>query len=44
LALPFLLLLGQHVFLDYLTRLCEHAGRLLALAGIHFVRGAYTVD
>jgi glycosyltransferase involved in cell wall biosynthesis len=44
LLLPFLLLLGQHRFMDYLARLCEHLGRLLAIAGIHLVRGAYTTD
>jgi len=44
LLLPFLLLFGQHIFMDYLTRFCEHSSRLLALVGIHLVRGAYTVD
>jgi succinoglycan biosynthesis protein ExoM len=44
LLLPFLLLFGQHIFMDYLTRFCEHGARLLALVGIHPVRGAYTVD
>jgi len=30
LMLPFTLLLGQHVFMKYCIRFCDHAGRLLA--------------
>jgi succinoglycan biosynthesis protein ExoM len=38
LALPFLLLTGQHVFMKYLISWCDHAGRLLACFGIQAVR------
>jgi glycosyltransferase involved in cell wall biosynthesis len=31
LALPFFLIVGQHVFMKYSVRLCDHLGRLLAL-------------
>jgi len=33
-ALPFLALTGQHVFMGYLIKLLDHASRLLALAGM----------
>jgi glycosyltransferase involved in cell wall biosynthesis len=32
-ALPFLALFGQHLFLDYAIKLCDHSSRLLALMG-----------
>ena len=32
-VLPFTLMFGQHVFVGYCIRLCDHAGRLLALFG-----------
>jgi cellulose synthase/poly-beta-1,6-N-acetylglucosamine synthase-like glycosyltransferase len=35
LALPFLLLAGQHWFMRYCVKLCDHLGRLLALLGLH---------
>jgi len=34
-ALPVLLLLGQHWFMRYCIKLCDHLGRLLAVLGIH---------
>ncbi len=37
-ALPFLLLLGQHVFLKYLIKFVDHSGRLLALVGLNPAR------
>lgn len=37
LALPLLLLAGQHVFLKYLIKLLDHLSRLLAFVGIHLV-------
>jgi glycosyltransferase involved in cell wall biosynthesis len=37
LALPLFALLGQHVFLEYLIRLCDHVARLLAFAGFRLV-------
>jgi succinoglycan biosynthesis protein ExoM len=38
LALPFLQLLGHHLFMKYLIKLCDHSGRLLALVGLNPVR------
>jgi glycosyltransferase involved in cell wall biosynthesis len=37
LALPVLALVGQHLFLEYLIRLCDHVARLLAFAGLRLV-------
>ncbi len=34
LSLPFLLLAGQHLFMKYLVRDCDHLGKLLAYCGI----------
>src|SRR5262249_42864967 len=42
LALPFLALVGQHVFLDYLIKLLDHASRLLAFAGFPLVKQRQT--
>ncbi len=36
-ALPFLALLGAHVFVKYLIKLCDHLSRLLGFAGIELV-------
>lgn len=38
LVLPFTPLLGQHRFMDYAIRFCDHLGRLLALVGLNWVR------
>ncbi|HRY51947.1 MAG TPA: glycosyltransferase family 2 protein [Candidatus Paceibacterota bacterium] len=38
LALPFLQLGGHHLFMKYLVKLCDHAGRLFALFGFLPVR------
>jgi glycosyltransferase involved in cell wall biosynthesis len=38
LVLPFALLLGQHVFMKYCIRFCDHAGRLLAAMRMNPVR------
>ncbi len=38
LALPALFLLGQHRFMRYCIKLCDHLGRLLAVVGINPVR------
>jgi glycosyltransferase involved in cell wall biosynthesis len=35
LILPFALFMGQHVFMRYCIRLCDHAGRLLALVRLN---------
>ena len=36
-ALPFVALLGAHVFVKYLIKLCDHFARLLGFAGIELV-------
>ena len=43
-ALPFLLLLGQHSFMKYLIKLCDHAGRILAFLGINPITAAYVTE
>ena len=35
LALPVLLFLGQHRFMRFCVKLCDHLGRLLAIAGVN---------
>ena len=37
LALPFLALFGQHVFLKYLIKLLDHVSRLMAFVGLQLV-------
>ncbi len=37
LALPVLAILGQHLFLTYLIKLCDHTARLLAFLGLKLV-------
>ena len=37
-ALPVLALLGMHLFMCYLVKLCDHLGKLLAVLGINPVR------
>jgi glycosyltransferase involved in cell wall biosynthesis len=39
--LPFSLLFGQHRFMTLMMKFSNHLGRLLAMAGIHVVRGTY---
>jgi succinoglycan biosynthesis protein ExoM len=41
LALPFLLLGGQHLFMKYLVKVFDHVGRLLALGGINPIEDKY---
>lgn len=38
LLLPFTLLLGQHVFMKYCIKFCDHAGRALTLIGLNPIR------
>lgn len=38
LLLPFLLLVGHHLFMKYLIKWCDHAARLLAVFGVKFVK------
>ncbi len=44
LALPFSLLLGHHRFMTVLVKLCDHLGKLLALAGIQPIKEAYVSE
>jgi cellulose synthase/poly-beta-1,6-N-acetylglucosamine synthase-like glycosyltransferase len=44
LALPFLILSGQHHFMKYLIKLCDHAGRILALLGFNPVKETYVTE
>jgi succinoglycan biosynthesis protein ExoM len=41
LMLPFLLILGQHLFMDYSVRLISHVGKLLAAIGLRLLREKY---
>jgi hypothetical protein len=34
-ALPVLLMVGHHLFMKYLVKLCDHLGRLLALVRLN---------
>ena len=43
-ALPFLLLLGQHQFMKYLVKVFDHAGRVMAFAGFDPVRETYVTE
>jgi len=36
-ALPVLAVLGQHLFVRYLVKLCDHIGRLSAFVGLRLV-------
>jgi succinoglycan biosynthesis protein ExoM len=44
LALPFSLLIGQHRFMTILVKMCDHLGKLLALAGIQPIKEAYVSE
>jgi glycosyltransferase involved in cell wall biosynthesis len=43
-TLPFLLLSGQHRFMLFLIKICDHGGRILAFMGINPVRESYVVE
>jgi hypothetical protein len=43
-ALPFLLLAGQHLFMQYLIRIFDHLGKLLAYAGIDPIKAKYVTQ
>jgi len=43
-ALPILLLLGQHVFMRYLIKDFDHIGKLLAVCGIEAVKEKYVTE
>jgi glycosyltransferase involved in cell wall biosynthesis len=44
LALPFLLVLGQHMFMKYLIKLFDHVGKLLAFLGVDPVKETYVTE
>jgi glycosyltransferase involved in cell wall biosynthesis len=43
-ALPFAALVGQHKFMTLLVSLCDHLGKLLAVAGINPIKDEYVTD
>jgi succinoglycan biosynthesis protein ExoM len=43
-ALPFALILGHHHFMTLLVKVCDHLGKLLALAGINPIRAQYVTE
>jgi hypothetical protein len=44
LALPVFLVMGHHLFMKYLIKACDHAGKLLAFANINPVREKYVTE
>lgn len=42
--LPFLLCGGQHHFMKYLIKVCDHLGRLLACVGIYPIKEMYVTE
>ena len=44
LALPILLLMGHHLFMKYLIKICDHSGKLLAFVGLDPVREKYVTE
>ena len=43
-ALPLLFLSGQHNFMNYLIKVCDHGGRLLAFLGLNPVKETYVTE
>jgi succinoglycan biosynthesis protein ExoM len=43
-ALPFLLLAGQHLFMKYLVSLFDHLGRILATLGVNPIEDRYVTE
>ena len=43
-ALPFLRIAGEHLFMKYLIKICDHLGKCLAAAGITVVREKYITE
>ena len=43
-SLPFLLLFGYHHFIKYLVKMCDHAGRIMAIAGVNVIEDNYVTD
>ena len=42
--LPFLAIGGQHLFMKYLVKICDHLGRVLSAAGIDVISEKYVVE
>jgi glycosyltransferase involved in cell wall biosynthesis len=40
-GMPFLLMLGHHIFMKYLVKDCDHLGKVLAFLGIDLVKEKY---
>lgn len=43
-ALPVSVILGHHIFMTLMVKMCDHAGKLLILSGINPVRGEYVTE
>ena len=44
LALPFLLVLGQHKFMKFLVKTFDHLGRVLTFLGVDLVKEKYVTE
>lgn len=44
LMLPVLLVMGHHLFMKYLIKICDHAGKLLAFVGLDPIREKYVLE
>jgi glycosyltransferase involved in cell wall biosynthesis len=44
LALPFLFLLGHHIFMKYLIKDFDHIGRILAFLGLDIIKQKYVIE
>ncbi len=42
--LPFLFVLGHHLFMTYMVKTCDHLGRLLAFSGFHVFADKYLIN
>jgi succinoglycan biosynthesis protein ExoM len=40
-SLPVMLILGQHKFMKYLVKLCDHLGKLMSVLGINPIKDPY---
>jgi hypothetical protein len=44
LSLPLLLVMGHHLFMKYLIKICDHVGKLLAFVGLDLIREKYVLE
>jgi len=42
--LPFMAIGGQHLFMKYLVKICDHLGRIMSAAGIDVISEKYVVE